>query len=68
MSVNTRGDCFVVLVKSLGREGESYVVIPYLWSVSDDQKWEIKPLEAGYTIQRVSDMPIPITAVFAIEC
>ena len=67
MSVNTRGDCFVVPVKSLGMEGESYVVIPHLWPVPDDQKWEIKPLEAGYTIQRVCDLPIPSTAVFAIE-
>ena len=44
----------------MSRERDSYVDIFYLWLVSDDQKWEIKPLGPGYTIQRVS-----IPALFA---
>jgi hypothetical protein len=43
-----------VLLKILRREVGSYVGTPYLWFVSDNQKWEIKPFGAGYTVQKVS--------------
>ena len=66
MSANTRGDYAVVLVKILRRGGGSYVGALYLWSVSDDQKWEIKPLGIGYMIKRVS-VQISFTALSAIE-
>jgi len=65
--MNTQRRCVVVLLKNSRREGGSYVGILYLWFVPDDWKWEIKPLGAGYTIQRVS-MPSPFAAISATIC
>ena len=65
--MSSRGNYAVVLLKSFGREGGSYVSIPYLWSVSDYSKWEIKHLGVGYTIKRVS-APISFAAISAIVC
>ena len=65
MSLNTRGECVVVLLKILRRGTESCVDIPFLWFASDSQKWEIKPFGVGYTVRKVS-APIPFAAISAI--
>ena len=64
--MNTRGKCVVVLHKILGREEVLYVSIPYPRFVADDEKWEIKPLAAGYSVQRVS-VPVPLLSCVELE-
>ena len=44
-----------------------YVHILCLLFVSDYQKWEIKPLGVGYSIQMVGVL-IPFTEILAIVC
>ena len=65
--MSTRENCVAALLKISRKEGGMYVGIPYLWFVSDDQKWEIKPFVAGYTIQRVS-VPMPFATISVIVC
>jgi hypothetical protein len=52
--------------RSLGGKGDrTSVSLTYLQFVSDDSKWEIKPLGVGYTIRRVS-VPMSFAVISAI--